>query len=89
MPPAEAWPPADRAGDVLKFLGGGALAFVIHEGSHLTFDEIFDAHPRLKSVRFGPFPFFAITPGRPISSRQLFTVASAGIWSQDLTAELL
>jgi hypothetical protein len=62
---------------------------VIHESGHLVFDEIFDAHPRLQAVHFGPFPFFAITPRRPLSSRQLFTVASAGFWAEDLSGELL
>jgi hypothetical protein len=78
-----------RTTDIAKFLAGAGLKFVIHESGHLAFDEIFDAHPHLQAVHFGPFPFFAITPLRPLSSRQLFTVASAGFWAEDLSAELL
>ena len=75
--------------DIAKFLAGAGTAFVIHESGHLVFDEIFGAHPRLEAVHFGPFPFFAITPRRPLSSRQLFIVASAGFWAQELSSELL
>jgi hypothetical protein len=67
-----------RNTDLAKFLAGAGLKFVIHESGHLVFDEIFDAHPHVRAVHFGPFPFFAITPRRPLSSRQLFTVASTG-----------
>jgi hypothetical protein len=81
--------PASRTVDTAKFLGGAALAFVIHEGGHLVFDELFDAHPHVQSVHFGAIPFFAITPTRPLSARELFTVASAGFWTQEITSELL
>jgi hypothetical protein len=78
-----------RAATVATFLAGGGLAFAIHEGGHLTFDVIFDAQPRVRAVHFGPIPFFAITPARPLSPRQLFTVASAGFWTQAVTTEIL
>jgi hypothetical protein len=81
--------PPSRTIDAAKFLSGAALAFVIHEGAHLVFDEVFDAHPQLQTVHFGPVPFFAIAPTRPLSARQLFTVASAGFWTQELTSDLL
>jgi hypothetical protein len=81
--------PTSRSVDTAKFLSGAALAFLIHEGGHLVFDEAFDAHPQLQWVHFGPIPFFAITPTRPLSARQLFTVASAGFWTQELTSDLL
>jgi hypothetical protein len=96
--PLPAWaqenePPAEhkvQAGaDAAKLLAGAALAFLIHESGHLAFDELFDARPRLQSVHFGPVPFFAITPTRPLSSRQLFTVASAGFWAQEISSEWL
>jgi hypothetical protein len=89
----ETAPPAERQGQAAagaaKLLAGAAFAFLIHESGHLAFDEIFDAHPRLESVHFGPVPFFAITPTRPLSSRQLFTVASAGFWAQEISSEWL
>jgi hypothetical protein len=78
-----------RAATVATFLAGGGLAFAIHEGGHLAFDTIFDAQPHVRSVHFGPLPFFAITPVRPLTPRQLFTVASAGFWTQQVTTELL
>jgi hypothetical protein len=78
-----------RAATVATFLAGGGLAFAIHEAGHLTFDVIFDAQPRVRTVHFGPIPFFAITPARPLSPRQLFTVATAGFWTQQLTTEIL
>jgi hypothetical protein len=99
-PPAwaqETAPPAEQAEQkvqtrttgAVKFLAGAAFALLIHESGHLAFDEIFDAQPHLESVHFGPLPFFAITPTRPLSSRQLFTVASAGFWAQEISSEWL
>ena len=96
--PPPAWaqepePPAEHkmeaAAGAMKLLAGGALAFLIHESGHLAFDELFDARPQLQAVHFGPVPFFAITPTRPLSSRQLFTVASAGFWAQEISSEWL
>jgi hypothetical protein len=75
--------------DGTKFLAGAAVAFVVHESGHLAFDALFDARPRLKPVHFGPVPFFAITPTRPLSRRQLFVVASAGLWTQEISSEWL
>jgi hypothetical protein len=77
------------AADIVTFLAGAAAAFAIHEGGHLAFDTIFDARPRLQSVHFGPVPFFAITPSRPLSPRKLFVVASAGLWTQEISSEWL
>jgi hypothetical protein len=96
--PPPAWaqdtpPPAEQKAQAgtgaVKLLAGAAAAFLIHESGHLAFDAIFDARPRLESVHFGPVPFFAITPTRPLSSRQLFTVASAGFWAQEISSEWL
>jgi hypothetical protein len=78
-----------RAATLASFLAGGGLAFVIHEGGHLTFDTIFDAQPHVHAVHFGPIPFFAISPARLLTPRQLFTLASAGFWTQQLMTEVL
>jgi hypothetical protein len=86
-PPAD--PVANGKGDVARFLAGAGLGLLIHEGGHFVWDEIFDAHPSIEAVHFGRIPFFAITPSRPLSARQLFTVASAGFWTQELSSELL
>jgi hypothetical protein len=82
-------PAASERMDVAKFLAGAGAGLLIHEGGHLVWDEIFDASPRVQRVHFGPIPFFAITPTRPLSGRQLFIVTSAGFWTQELSSELL
>jgi hypothetical protein len=79
----------ESAGDAVRFLGGAALAFTIHEGGHLLFDTIFDAQPEVQSVQFGPLPFFAIVPTRPLESRQLYAISAAGLWTQALTSEVI
>jgi hypothetical protein len=90
---AQAEAPVDPGGserlDFAKFLAGAGLGLLIHESGHVVWDEIFDAHPRVEAVHFGRIPFFAITPTRPLSPRELFTVASAGFWTQELSSELL
>src|SRR5688572_10520587 len=68
--------------DTVKFLSGSALALVMHEGGHLLMDGIFGADPKIKGVKFGPFPFFAITHPQ-LSPRREFAVSSAGFWVQN------
>jgi hypothetical protein len=83
-------PPAShehRALDSGKFLAGAGLGLVMHESGHLVFDAIFGADPRIKGVRFGPFPFFAITHRSDLSPRREFAISSAGFWVQDLSSE--
>jgi hypothetical protein len=97
-PPASAQPPSDEAPapsttsarrDALRFLAGAGFGLVVHEGGHFVFDEIFDARPHVVPVHFGPIPFFAVSPQRPLSPTQLFAVTSAGFWTQAVTSELL
>ena len=76
-----------RALDGVKFLAGAAIGLGLHEGGHLAFDAIFGADPRVVGVRFGPFPFFAITPRADLSGRREFAITSAGFWMQDLSSE--
>jgi len=78
-----------RASDTVKFLAGGAGAFVEHEAGHLLFDLLFDADPTLKPVHFGPIPFFAIEHRPNLSPRREFVVSSAGFWTQEATSEWL
>jgi hypothetical protein len=85
VPPASA--EEHRALDGLEFLAGAALGLGIHEGGHLVFDAVFGADPRVVGVRFGPFPFFAITPRGDLSPRRQFAITSAGFWMQDLSSE--
>ena len=80
-------PHEHRALDSVEFLAGGGLGLVMHESGHLLFDAIFEADARIKGVRFGPFPFFAITHRGDLSPRREFTISSAGFWVQDLSSE--
>jgi hypothetical protein len=77
------------ASDTVKFLAGAALGLGLHEGGHLVFDAVFAAEPSIKGVRFGPFPFFAITHRSDLSPRREFTISSAGFWVQEATNEWL
>jgi hypothetical protein len=78
-----------RAADAVEFLTGAALGLAVHEGGHLLFDVAFDASPRIKGVRFGPLPFFAVAHRGDLSPRREFTISSAGFWMQDLSSEWL
>ena len=78
-----------RAADTVKFLAGGAEAFLEHEADHLLFDLLFDAQPYVKTVHFGPIPFFAVAHHRILSPRREFVVSSAGLWTQSATSEWL
>lgn len=71
------------------FLLGGGSAFAAHEGGHLLFDGIFDAHPGVKKVSFHGIPFFAITHDAALSNRKEFAIDSAGFWVQEATNEWL
>ncbi|MBZ5558514.1 MAG: hypothetical protein LAO77_14680 [Acidobacteriia bacterium] len=75
--------------DAVQFLAGGALGLAMHESGHLIVDGMFDAQPRLEGIRFGPFPFFAITHNANVSPRREFTISSAGFWVQSLSSEWL
>jgi hypothetical protein len=84
-------PPPDehRVADTVKFLAGAGLGLGMHEGGHLVLDTAFGASPRIEGVRFGPFPFFAITHRADVSPRREFAISSAGFWVQDLSSEWL
>src|SRR5205823_13405104 len=86
-PPAR--PSEHHAADTVKFIAGAAEAFAEHEGDHLLFDLLFDAHPYVKSVHLGPVPFFAISHRPGLSRRREFIVSSAGFWTQEATSEWL
>jgi hypothetical protein len=82
-------PPVEehRVTDTVQFFAGAAIALAAHEGGHLFFDTIFDAHPFVEGVHLGPFPFFAISHPAGTSPRQEFTISSAGFWVQEATDE--
>lgn len=82
--------PRAEAGEFWKpFLAGAASGFAIHEVSHLIFDVAYDADPRLKGVRFGPIPFFALTHRSNLSAQQEASVSGAGFVSQHVMAEVI
>jgi hypothetical protein len=76
-----------RATAAGAFLAGAGLALAAHEGGHLLFDGIFNAHPGIQRVSFGGLPFFAITHDPGLSNRREFVVDSAGFWVQEATNE--
>ena len=78
-----------RATAAGMFLGGSAVALVAHEGGHLVFDGIFNAHPGIKKVSFHGIPFFAITHDPGLSPRREFVIDSAGFWVQNATNEII
>jgi hypothetical protein len=75
--------------DTVEFLAGSAIGLGMHEGGHLLFDALFDAHPGIGGVHFGPIPFFAITHRNDLSPRREFTISSAGFWVQEASNEWL
>lgn len=91
-PQASAPPPAPATGpsaaDTLLFLAGGGAGLVIHETGHVAASLAFDARPAIKSIRFGPIPFFAIRHAT-VSRRQEFVISSSGFWMQHASSEWL
>lgn len=82
-------PEAQAAGFWKPFLTGAVTGFAVHEGSHLALDIAFGAEPRLKGVRFGPIPFFAITHRGNLPRGREALVSGAGFFSQHLTSEII
>jgi len=72
-----------------KFVAGAAVGLAAHEGGHLVFDGLFDAHPGIKKVSFHGIPFVAVTHDAGLSKRREFIIDSAGFWVQEATNELI
>jgi hypothetical protein len=87
-PPVTQNEPSTAASTGLFLLGAGT-AFAAHEGGHLLFDAIFDAHPGIKKVSYQGIPFFAITHQSGLSDRQEYVIDTAGFWVQEGTNEWL
>lgn len=85
-PAATAPAAAQSAGDVVRFLAGGAIGLALHEGGHLAANVATGSTPGLRGVRFGPIPFFAITH-EPVSPARAFVISSAGFWMQHASSE--
>lgn len=90
-PPAPAaTAPATKpsAGDIGKFLLGGALGLGLHESGHVLASLAFGADPGIKGISFGFIPFFAITHDT-VSPGEEYTISAAGFWMQSISSEWL
>ena len=87
--PSAPSPSSSIGADTAKFFAGAALALAMHESGHLVLDGVFGANPTIKSVSFGPFPFFAIAHRPDLPPREEFAISSAGFWVQESTDEWL
>ena len=86
---SEAQPNRHPLEDSVKFLAGAGGAFVLHESAHLLADAIFGAEVRVVGVHLGPVPFFAVSHQGGIAPREEVAISSAGLWTQNVTAEWL
>lgn len=85
-------PPEEGGGRIAsigKFVAGGAIGLIAHEGGHFLFDVVFDADPTIKRVEFHGIPFFAIAHRADVSPRREFVISSAGFWVQHAGSEWL
>jgi hypothetical protein len=76
------------AGDVGRFLLGGATGLGLHESGHLIAAAALGADPGVKGISYGFIPFFAITHHQVSPARE-YTISSAGFWMQSLSSEWL
>ena len=83
-------PPAEKntLEEAAKFLAGAAIGLGAHEAGHVVSGAIFGADPGLKSINYGPLPFFAITH-EPVSPAREYTIAASGFFMQHATSEWL
>jgi hypothetical protein len=77
---------AQTLGDVAKLIGGAAAGLAIHESAHVAADFANGVAPGVKTVTFGPLPFFAITHDAVGPTRE-FVISSAGFWAQHAVSE--
>jgi hypothetical protein len=87
--PAPSRPKGMWAGNVSKFFQGAFVALAGHELGHVIANYSLGTDPYLKSVNYGPVPFFTIEPGRPLTNREHYETASAGFSAQHAVNEWL
>ncbi|MCE5323996.1 hypothetical protein LLG46_11865 [bacterium] len=75
------------AGSASKFFKGAFVGFAGHELGHVIANYSLGTDPYLKSVNYGPIPFFTIEPGRPLTRREHYITASAGFNAQNIIDE--
>ena len=86
LEPSSTGPAAPRW-DAGSFWTGATLGFLGHEAGHVIANTIEGTDFTLKSVEFGPIPFFTIEPGRELTAREHYVTASAGFNAQHLVNE--
>ncbi|MHB9038511.1 MAG: hypothetical protein ACYC64_17810 [Armatimonadota bacterium] len=75
------------AGNAPKFFQGAFAALLGHETGHAIANYSLNTDPYLKSVNYGPIPFFTIEPGRTLTNSQHYITASAGFNAQHAANE--
>jgi hypothetical protein len=85
--PAKSRPKGMWAGDAGKFFAGAFTGLIGHEGGHYIANAAVGSKPYLKSVNYGPIPFFTIEPQQRLSRRDHFITASAGFNAQHIINE--
>lgn len=87
LPAAVSRPQGLWAGNPNKFFEGAFVGLLGHEGGHLIANYAVGSDPYLKSVHYGPIPFFTIEPGYHLTPRDHYITASAGFNAQNLYDE--
>lgn len=77
------------AGNPGKFFQGAFVALLGHEAGHYVANWSIGSHPYIKSVNYGPIPFFTIEPNRTLNKREHYITASAGFTGQHIVNEWL
>lgn len=77
------------AGSPGRFFAGAFVALAGHEGSHYIANAAVGSDPYLKSVHYGPIPFFTIEPNHLLNNHDHYITASAGFSGQQMINEWL
>ena len=77
------------AGDPQAFFKGAFVALAAHEGGHYIGNLEVGSEPYLKSVNYGPIPFFTIEPQRFLTPHEHYITSSAGFDAQHIINEWL
>jgi hypothetical protein len=88
QPSAAPAPEGLSAKSIAEFVGGAAIGLGLHESGHLAMASIFGADPGVRTVSFGPLPFFAISHA-DVSPAREYAISAAGFWVQHATSEWL
>lgn len=87
--PSLAAPAGPWAGNPAQFFAGAFVGFLGHETGHLITNTAMNTNPFLKSVNYGPIPFFTIEPSRPLTRHEHYITSSAGFNATNIIDEWL